>query len=103
MPLVPPVGLLKQQLVEINEKIDRLSYQYSGNKVRGEVGVLNDLVTIGESLFVVNIGTNFSSYDPTPTHEEVLFFAVSEINELGTALYALIENEIKVFEQVLEK
>ena len=96
------VGQLEQQLVAIQDKLDKISHQYAGSSARGEVGVLDDHVTAGQRLFVASIGTSMSTYGPTPTHKESLAIAKDEIAGLSTSLNSLINNEIKALEQALK-
>jgi len=97
------VGTLEQQLEAIKEKLFKLNYRYGGSKVRGEVGVLDDHVTIDQRLFVASIGTGLSSYGPTPTHKESLAIAKSELKELTNELNTLISTDIAAFESALKQ
>ncbi|WP_286262179.1 VPS10 domain-containing protein [Thalassotalea atypica] len=97
------VGALEQQLEAIRDKLSLLNHRYSGSKVRGEVGVLDDHVTVGQRLFVATLGTGLSSYGPTPTHKEALAIAKSDLDEMSNKLNNVINNDIAALEAALKK
>ena len=100
---LPDVGDLAQQLVVINRKLDKLSYQNLTAKVRGEVGVLDDHIAKGHGLYVPSIGTSFFSNKLTPAHKKFLSIAQLKTLEVIVRLRAKIEKCFKAFEQALIK
>ncbi|WP_448213886.1 VPS10 domain-containing protein [Colwellia sp. MEBiC06753] len=96
------VGAFEQQLAGIKTELAKLTYQYHGSKVKAEVGILDDHVTINQRLFAASLGTGLSSYGPTPTHKQSLAIAQAEINELASKLATLIEQKIVKLEAELK-
>jgi len=93
-------GNLDAQLHQLNTKLELMNKQLSGDPLRGAVGEKSTL-TIGQRVSVAAMGTQTSTYGPTPTHQQSLAIARKQLDQLKTELTTLIESDIPSLEQAL--
>jgi len=93
-------GNLDAQLHQLNTKLELMNKQLSGDPLRGAVGE-KSTPTIGQRVSVAAMGTQTSTYGPTPTHQQSLAIARKQLDQLKTELTTLIESDIPSLEQAL--
>ena len=84
---------MEQDLYDIEEGL-------SGSQVKGEVGEPAK-ASVSTRLAAAAIGTRFSTYGPTPTHEQSLEWGKQAFQDLRTRLNAILTERIPAVEQKL--
>jgi len=95
-------GNLDKELHEVSSKLHRMRKQLSGDPLRKEVGEKSK-PTIGNRISVAAMGTQNSTYGPTPTHQQSIAIAQQELDALRAELKQLIEVQIPELEKALIK
>ena len=94
-------GDLDKRLNDINNGLQLLSKQTSGDPLRKEVGEKSKL-TIGSRLWVASMGTDDSSYGPTMTHKESLAIVKKQLANLKEELSQIVDEDIPALEEALK-
>ena len=95
-------GTLDKKLHAINTQLEKMSKQTSGDPLRAEVGEKSKL-TIGSRLWIASMGTAYSTYGPTPTHQENLAIAKKQLSTLRNELTQIVENDIPALQEEMKK
>lgn len=93
-------GDLDNQLHDLSNQLQLMSKQLSGDPQRGEVGEKSK-PTIGSRLSVAAMGTNYSTYGPTPMHKQSLAIAQKQLDLLRKDLDKIVNEQIPSLEQAL--
>ena len=94
-------GELDKKLHEVKNRIYLMSKQLKGDPLRKEVGE-KSLPTIGDRVSVATMGTERSSYGPTPTHRQSLAIAQKQLKDLKAELDKILGEEIPSLERGLK-
>lgn len=95
-------GKLDKQLHDLDTEFQLMSKQLSGDPLRAEVGE-KSLPTIGSRLSVAAMGTNYSTYGPSPMHKQSLAIAQKQLKELKAKLDQMVNEKIPALEEELVK
>ncbi len=93
---------LYAKLYNLRLELVAIETQFYGNKSKGEIGERNN-PTIYSRLGVAQMGTDNSTYGPTPTHRRSLDIAQKEFEKIKMKLTDIIDNKIPVLENELQK
>ena len=93
-------GELEAKLESVRNALLEANHRINGDQSRAEV-YLSNVKTIENLINVAEMGTAFSSYGATPTHEKSLTQAEKLYNEEEAKLKALIEKDIPEIEKAL--
>lgn len=94
-------GTLDAEWQRLRQSLYETEYQIQGDPAKG---ALHEPAqpTVAQRMGVAQIGTNFSSYGPTPTHQRSLEIAESEWGGLRDRLNRLVEQDIPALERKLQ-
>jgi len=95
-------GNLEQQLHVIRAELLDIDYILNDDRSRGEV-YLSNVKTVANLLDVALLGTAFSTYGPTPTHQQSLARAKKQLDEQKTRLKKILEQTIPALEAKLRQ
>lgn len=95
-------GDLDKRLHNLSTQLKTMSKQLNGDAQRNEVGE-KSVPTIGDRLSVASMGTNNSTYGPTPTHKQSLNLAKKQLEMLRKELSKIVNEQIPALEQDLIK
>lgn len=84
---------LAQALVLLREELLKLNQKMNGSKARSEVGEKNEYPTVWNYLSYISLGTSYSTYGPTASHQENLAIAKKMKDELETQFKQLDEKK----------
>ncbi|GAA4272353.1 hypothetical protein GCM10022258_16470 [Aquimarina gracilis] len=88
---VPP-GDLDNRINNLEKRIASLNNEFYGNKAKLQVGEKNK-PTIGDRMFAIYRGIQWSTYGPTDTHLETMKIITSTLESLSSS-YVALKNEI---------
>ena len=94
-------GDLDKQLHDLNNRLETMKKQLSGDPLRKEVGE-KSIPTIGSRISVARWGTSGSTYGPTPTHQQSLDIAKKQLATLKTELEQILTTELPALEKALD-
>jgi len=91
---------LDQDLYSIEQSLYDIEEGLGGSQVKGEVGE-PAMASVSTRLSAAAIGTRFSTYGPTPTHEQSLEWGKQAFQDLRSRLNAILTERIPAVEQKL--
>lgn len=94
-------GQFSKRLHDIRTKLLEINHVLNGDQSRAEV-YLSNVKTINNLISVLEIGTSFSSYGPTPTHQAALTQANAVLAEQSGELKEIIDNKLPALEKEIE-
>ena len=93
-------GELDKALSDIRDRLLTINHQLNDDQSRSQV-YLSNVKTVANLISVVEIGTSFSTYGPTPTHRQSLALATRQLEAQKAALKAIVEQSIPALEEKL--
>lgn len=94
-------GELDKQLHSLHRRLYAMAKQLKGDPLRQEVGEKSQ-PTIGDRVSVASMGTENSSYGPTPTHRKSLSIAQQQLKALNTELNKILNEDFPALERALK-
>ncbi|GAB4185893.1 MAG: hypothetical protein Tsb002_09940 [Wenzhouxiangellaceae bacterium] len=95
-------GALDEELQSLRAELYEIEERLNGHASKGEVGEPQS-PTVGGRMSVAMLGTMFSSYGPTPTHQRSLEIAEDEYRGLRQRLNRLVETDMPALEAKLRE
>ncbi|MGB0514050.1 MAG: hypothetical protein ACPGJE_04315, partial [Wenzhouxiangellaceae bacterium] len=96
-----PAGELDSQLYAVSQRLYQIVEQLRGRESMDELSEPQN--TIGQRIFVAQIGTSRSTYGPTPTHEMSLDIAEREFADVADELNRMMQSRIPALERALRE
>ena len=93
-------GTLDKQLHDFKMELNELKLRFQGSRIKAELGKLNT-PTIHQRLRVASMGTQNSTYGPTPTHRESLKIAREQFAKFRVDLEKLVNEKMPELEMAL--
>ncbi len=93
-------GDLNTKLYNLKLELLDIETEFYGNKSKSEVGERNN-PTVYNRMMVAQMGTNNSTYGPTPTHIRSLEIANKQFAVIKAKIVDIIDNKIPVLEKEL--
>ena len=94
-------GSLRNQVRALEIEVMDLDLKLSGDENRDMAGDSGP-VSVKRRIGVAQMGTSFSSYGPTPTHERSLEIAEQEFASIKTALNRIYETELPALRKTMD-
>jgi photosystem II stability/assembly factor-like uncharacterized protein len=95
-------GDLDKQLHALDNRLQVMDKQISGDPLRNEVGE-KSVQTIGARLWMASNGTSNSTYGPTATHKQSVAIAKKQLTAIQAELTQIVEKEIPALEQAMRE
>jgi hypothetical protein len=95
-------GDLDKQLHVLDNRLQIMDKQISGDPLRNEVGE-KSVQTIGARLWMASNGTSNSTYGPTATHKQSVAIAKKQLTAIQAELTQIVEKEIPALEQAMRE
>ncbi|TQV81060.1 VPS10 domain-containing protein [Aliikangiella coralliicola] len=95
-------GILDKEIHQIRAHLLDINHNLNGDQSRGEV-YLSNVKTVSNLIDVAELGTAFSSYGPTPTHQQSLERAKQKLQSEKARLKKIMEVQIPALETKLRE
>lgn len=96
------VGVLSDKIHHLKNELYDIQFEFFGYQSKSKIGIKNN-PTIFSRINAAQMGTSYSTYGPTPTHEESLKLAKKQFEILKPKVEELVNTKIPELEEQLVK